>query len=446
MYFDDIALHVPTILLPRRDIPLDKWAVIACDQYTSQPEYWEKVRRIVGRHPSTLHLIFPEVYLDTADRERVIAEINRRMEEYLSAGVLVEQAPGLVLVERHTGRGTPRRGLVVALDLEEYEYRKGARTLIRTTEGTVLERLPPRVQIRENASLETPHILVLIDDPDHTVIEPLLERDLEQIYEAELMLGGGRVRGFRVADPALIEGIARGLARLAHPEAFAARYQVNGQPPLLYALGDGNHSFATAKAIWEKIKAQLPHPRAAKHPARYALVELVNVHDQGLEFSPIHRVIFGAPLKELQQRLEAFFAAQGAQCCWRFFALREEWERARAAPAREGEHRLPFLSGDQCGLLTISRPRLGLAVAALQAFLDHYARQHPLASVDYIHGAQALAELAARPGGVGFLLPALDKRDLFRTIILEGALPRKSFSLGEAAEKRYYLECRRLRP
>ena len=282
-YYPKVALHVPTLLLPRADIPLEIWSVIACDQYTSQPEYWEEVQRIVGAAPSTLHLIFPEAYLEAACRKQAIAGINQRMQEYLKSGVLVEQRPGFMLVEREVGRAGSRWGLVVALDLEQYDYRDGAQKLIRTTEGTDQSRLPPRIQVREKASLETPHIMVLIDDPQQTVIEPLGEEDLQQAYDVELMLGGGRLRGWHIDDGTLIAEIAQALARLAH-----------GEPPLIYALGDGNHSFATARAVWERLKAEAEDEcQIMNHPVRYALAELVNVHDEGLEFAPIHRVVFG---------------------------------------------------------------------------------------------------------------------------------------------------------
>ena len=240
------------------------------------------MRRIVGDDPSTLQLIFPEAYLQETCREQTIAGINQRMQAYLKSGVLVEQRPGFMLVEREVGCAAPRKGLVVALDLEQYDYRDRAQKLIRATEGTDQSRLPPRIQVREKASLETPHIMVLIDDPQQTVIEPLDEKDLKLAYDFELMLGGGRLRGWHIDDEVLIDQIAGRLARLAC-----------GEPPLIYALGDGNHSFATARAVWERLKAQAEDVRQImNHPARYALAELVNVHDEGLEFAPIHRVVF----------------------------------------------------------------------------------------------------------------------------------------------------------
>ena len=434
LYYPEIALHVPSLLLPRSDIPLETWAVIACDQYTSQPEYWEQVRRLVGDDPSTLQLIFPEAYLGEACREQTIAGINRRMQAYLKSGVLVEQRPGFMLVEREVGRTAPRKGLVVALDLEQYDYRDGAQKLIRTTEGTDQSRLPPRLQVREKASLETPHIMVLIDDPQQTVIEPLDERDLKLAYDFELMLGGGRLRGWHIYDGVLIDEIAGRLARLAC-----------GKPPLIYALGDGNHSFATARAVWERLKAEAEDVRQImNHPARYALAELVNVHDEGLEFAPIHRVVFGVDEVDLLRAMETHYKGSGFSR--RTFADRDGWEAACGEAAVGPGHHIPYMSGTERGLLSIAEPSFQLEVASLQTFLDRYLDAHPRARLDYIHGEAVLEQLAAEPDSIGFFLPTMDKRDLFKTIVIDGATPRKTFSLGEAAEKRYYLECRSLVP
>ena len=433
-HYPEIALHVPTLLLPRADVPLETWAVIACDQYTSQPEYWEEVRRVVGDAPSSLHLVFPEVYLDSANREEVIAGINQRMQEYLADGVLVEQRPGFMLVERNVGRASTRKGLIVALDLEQYDYRDGTQKLIRTTEGTDEGRLPPRIQVRQEASLETPHIMVLIDDPQRTVIEPLFLKDLEEAYDVELMLGGGRVRGWRVDDGQLIDEVAAHIARLSR-----------GEPPMAYAMGDGNHSFATARAVWEQLKAEAEDESLVmNHPARYAIVELVNVHDDGLEFAPIHRAVFGVEVDDLLAELETDCTGLGFSR--QTFAERKAWETAcQQAAASEGHH-IPYISGAEHGLLSIAKPRFQLEVASLQIFLDRHLAAHSLASLDYIHGEEALEKLAALPASIGFFVPVMDKHDLFETIVIDGATPRKTFSLGEAEEKRYYLECRRLAP
>ena len=285
-----IAIQVPDIFLPHAGVDLTKWSVIACDQFTSQPEYWHKVEEIVGEAPSSLNMIFPEVYLEQPGADERIRHIQQTMLEYLSDGVL-EKHSGMVYVERQVG-GKLRRGLVLALDLEHYNFNKGSSSLIRATEGTIIERLPPRIRIREGARLELPHILVLIDDPAGSVIEPVGKslQELKKLYDFELMAGSGYLTGYLVNNPSIEQGIIDALRQLADPQAFTTKYGLaQSQPVLLFAMGDGNHSLATAKAIWEKKKAQV----GMDHPSRYALVEIENVHDEGLEFEPIHRVLFG---------------------------------------------------------------------------------------------------------------------------------------------------------
>jgi hypothetical protein len=445
MNFARIGLQVPTLLLPRAGTDLAKWAVIACDQYTSQPEYWTRVEALVGDAPSTLRLILPEVYLGAEDEARRIQDIQAAMRRYLAEGVLAPQRPGLVRVEREMARGRTRRGLIAALDLECYDFSADARTLIRPTEGTILERLPPRVRVREGAPLELPHVMVLIDDPERTVIEPLFAEPLEELYDVPLMLDGGRVRGWRVEHPMLIQWVVERLAWLADPAAFNTRYGVSDEPVLLYAMGDGNHSFATAKIIWENLKRVAPDPVAVmNHPARHALVELVNLHDEGLEFEAIHRVAFGVDVGRLLGGLKEFCAARDSELrvldCPSWPAARQAWTEMQ----QPGRHVIAFVSGERCGVLIIEQPPLTLPVASLQAFLDHYLETRPSVRLDYIHGEDTLERLGAQPGNIGFYLPALAKDDFFRTIIRDGALPRKTFSMGEADEKRFYLECRRI--
>jgi hypothetical protein len=446
MNFTQIGLQVPTLLLPRASADLTKWAVVACDQYTSQPDYWTQVEALVGEAPSTLRLILPEVYLGAADEEQRIAAIQETMRRYLAEGVLTPQLPGLALVKRETARGRTRRGLIAALDLEHYDFNPGAKTLIRPTEGTIMERLPPRVRVREQAPLELPHVMVLIDDPQRMVIDPLFAEPLEPLYDVPLMLDSGRVRGWRLDHPLLIQWIVEQLSRLADPAVFNARYGVTDEPVLLYAMGDGNHSFATAKIIWENLKRAAPDPAAImNHPARHALVELVNLHDEGLEFEAIHRVVFGVDAPHLLAGMAAFCTAQGSALTvldypsWS--AARLAWRELQELPNR---HIIAFVSDGRYGVLSIEQPRLTLPVASLQAFLDHYLTQQASARIDYIHGEAALERLSAQSGNIGFYLPALNKSDFFRTVIRDGALPRKTFSMGEADEKRFYLECRRI--
>jgi hypothetical protein len=437
-----LALHVPTILFPRDGVDLTRWAVIACDQYTAEPEYWKAVDRLVGAAPSTLRLIFPEVYLGQGGETERIAAINAAMAACLADGTLQELPPGFVLLDRQTAHAPSRKGLIIALDLEHYDYLPGAQTLIRATEGTILDRLPPRIRVREQAPIELPHIMVLIDDPDCTVIEPLFEQPLPPLYDFPLMQNGGHLRGWHIADPAQFEQIGAALARLADPQRFRERY--GSDHVMLYAMGDGNHSFATAKAIWEQLKAAAPEQSAImNHPARYALVELVNIHDPGLEFEAIHRVLFNVDGDDLLACARAHFAAAGTPCRVDWLADAAAAEAARAA-APAGSHTIPFIAGGRHGLLTVLRPHLSLAVATLQEFLDAYLAEGAHGHIDYIHGAAAVQRLGAQPGAVGFLLPALSKHELFRTIVHDGALARKTFSMGEADEKRFYLECRRI--
>jgi hypothetical protein len=442
-----IGLLVPTLLLPRAGVDLTRWAVVACDQYTSQPDYWARVEALVGDSPSTLRLILPEVYLGAADEAWRIEAIQSAMRRYLAEGILTPQPLGLALVERETAHGRKRGGLVAALDLEHYDFTPGAKTLIRPTEGTILERLPPRIRVREGAPLELPHVMVLIDDPGRRVIEPLFAEPLEKLYDFPLMLDGGRARGWRVDRPESIRRVVTELTRLADPAGFGDRYGVAGEPVLLYAMGDGNHSFATAKIIWENLKRAAPDPAAVmNHPARHALVELVNLHDEGLEFEAIHRVVFGVDLERVLDAMVAFFVAQGSALgvldCPSWPAARQAW-LDRQQP---GRHVIAFASEYRCGVLFVDRPRLTLPVATLQAFLDQYLPDRPGARLDYIHGEDALERLGTQPGCIGFFLPALAKDDFFRTIIRDGVLPRKTFSMGEADEKRFYLECRRIAP
>lgn len=447
MNFARIALQAPSLLLPRAGVDLTKWAVVACDQYTSQPDYWARVESLVGDAPSTLRLILPEAFLGAADEARRIQDIQESMRHYLAEGILVPQPPGLMLVERETARGRSRKGLIAALDLEHYDFTAGTKPLIRPTEGTILERLPPRIRVREGALLETPHVMVLIDDPERMVIEPLFAEPLEPAYDVPLMLDSGRVRGWRVNHPSLVQWVVEQLTRLADPVAFAARYGVTDEPVLLYAMGDGNHSFATAKTIWEDLKHAAPDPVAIMgHPARQALVELVNLHDEGLEFEAIHRVAFGVDLDRVLAAMTAFFTAQGSALgvldCPSWPAARQAWLERQ----QPGRHVIVFASENRCGVLIIDRPRLTLPVASLQAFLDESLPEWPGARLDYIHGEDALHRLGAQPGNLGFYLPALAKDDFFWTLIRDGALPRKTFSMGEPDEKRFYLECRRIVP
>lgn len=393
------------LYLPAPGIDLSKWAVVACDQFTSQPDYWARVEALVGDAPSTLRLILPEVYLREG---RETAPIAGAMARYLADGTLrpaVEN--GFILTERTTASGT-RLGLMAAVDLECYDYRRGT-SLIRATEETVAERLPARVRIRQAAELELSHVLLLLDDPQRRVIEPLRGRCAEPLYDLELMEGGGHLRGWAVTDDGQLSEALRALEQTA--DGF------------LYAVGDGNHSLAAAKLWWETLKPTLSPAEAAVHPARWALVELVNLYDEAILFRPIHRLVFGCALEELAEAFRAYAGQHGA-------ALRPGGALRFVAEGRE---------------LSFSLDSEQLPVKLAQDFLDAYLAQRPALRLDYIHGEAALRRLAAQPDRVGLLLPGIDKNSLFPGIRAGGCLPRKAFSMGEAEEKRYYMECRKIR-
>ncbi|WP_020676983.1 DUF1015 domain-containing protein [Geopsychrobacter electrodiphilus] len=443
MNYPGIGLQVPQILLPEKGKDMHHWAVIACDQYSSDEDYWQRLAVETAGVPSTLRLVFPEVYLEAPDGASRIREINQTMEHYLASGVLIEQPAGFILVDRKTSEVESRKGLMVALDLEQYDYNKGATSLIRATEGTILDRLPPRIKVRENAPIELPHIMVLIDDPNRTVIEPLFNTHPEPLYDFELIANGGHIKGYRIDQPAQIEQVVEALTHLADPQSYRSRYQVESEV-MLYAMGDGNHSFATAKAIWENLKAQATDQQEIMtHPARYALVELVNLHDPGLEFEAIHRVLFNINPAHLLQEMELWFNGHGEQFtytpCQTLAAA-----QALAEAAHEGQGFCCILAG-RFGYCHLKAPQLSLDVASLQTFLDDYLTNQPPTRIDYIHGEEAVSCLGKHANNAGFYLPAISKDNFFRTIIIDGALPRKTFSMGEADEKRFYLECRRIR-
>lgn len=438
---ESVALYVPTILLPRPGIDLSKWAVIACDQYTSQPEYWQQAADFVGDSPSTLNMILPEVYLDRNTDDQV-ATINRSMQACLDQNLLVAQPPGFILIDRQTPHAASRKGLVVGLDLECYDYRAGSNSLIRASEGTIVERLPPRISVRRDAPLELPHIMVLIDDPGFTVIEPLFEHAARPLYDVELMLQAGRIRGWAVSDPARIASVAQALQRLASPETMQQRYGDVRSGTLLYAVGDGNHSLATAKSIWETLKISLgDHAERIVHPARYALVELINLHDPGLLFEPIYRVLFNISSENLAGHMQEYFRQQGLRVRMQTASPRETAAIA-AETGSSALHRFGWVSAGSCGIVDVETPAQVCATGTLQDFLDAYLLKNPQASLDYVHGDAVVTGLGRQPGNAGFYLPSISKDDLFRTILLEGALPRKTFSMGAAEEKRFYLECR----
>ena len=434
----DIGIQIPQVYLPKTGTDLNKWAVIACDQFTSEPEYWHDVEKIVGNAPSTLNLTFPEVHLEKPGAEKRIQNIQVTMRKYMDEGIL-QSHDGLIYVERTVGPfGKTRKGVILCLDLERYDYNKGSSSLIRATEGTIVDRLPPRIKIRQGAALELPHILVLIDDPKRTVIEPLsaAKSRLEKLYDFDLMLGSGHLAGYAV-NAELENQVVEALRGLAKPETFAAKYGIGAdQPVLLFAMGDGNHSLATAKAIWEKVKPQV----GMDHPSRYALVEIENVHDEGLDFEPIHRVLFGLK-KDLFAELKKTFGDNLS-----YTEVANGAEMTQRVDSVEGENQAIGLvgAGKQFGVIEIANPSFNLAVGTIQSFLDAFLKDGGAEKIDYVHGGDVVERLALQAGNAGFYLAGMHKSELFKTVILDGALPRKTFSMGEAREKRFYMEARKI--
>ncbi len=417
-----VAYFLPgDILMPDfSKVEGEKWAVVACDQYTSEPEYWQSVEQQVGEAPSTLRLTLPEIYLESAE-ERV-PQIHRAMQEYVRE-LLIAHKNKMIYLERTQSNGRVRRGLIGLVDLEQYDYNKGSKSVIRATEGTVLERIPPRLAVRRGATLELPHVMLLIDDVQKSVIEPIAARaaQLEVAYSFPLMQSSGSVKGYFV-DSVGIGRVTNALEKLISPELQKQKYG-EGVAPLLFAVGDGNHSLATAKAAYEEIKA-VHGEQALYHPARYALAELVNLHDDALHFEPIYRVLFNVDPDEVLAQLEQYsFSLAG-----------------NAAPQQA-----KFLTKTRKGTIHFGAPSEQLVVGTLQTFIDRYIATHEGAYVDYIHGTKTVEMLASKDNAVGFLFAGMAKEQLFPAVMHDGALPRKTFSMGAAADKRFYLECRKIK-
>ena len=389
------------ILLPRVD-DMTKWSCIACDQFTAEPEYWREAERIVGSEPSTLRLMLPEAWLGVRDSAAETRKIYAAMKDYVNRGIFRTVEDSFVYVERTLPSGAVRRGLVGKLDLECYDWAPGSATPVRATEGTVESRLPARGEVRRGATLEMPHIMVFIDDPENAVIPSAAGG--EALYDFELMLGGGHIRGSRVTG----EAAERLTAALEAPEGSVR-----------FAMGDGNHSLAAAKRCWEQIKRNLPESELETHPARYALAEIVNIHDEAVTFEPIHRVL-------LETVPRGFIE-----------------EAAARLPRGKGQA-VTLLAGRREMEIETGMP-LGALVALVDELLGDWRREHG-GEPDYIHGDEEARALGGKPSSVGVLLPRLEKAELFPYITEHGPYPKKSFSIGHARDKRYYLECRAIVP
>lgn len=422
--FEKLGFYPADILMPKGQ-DMNKWAVVACDQFTSEPEYWRSVEEKVGTDPSTLRLILPEAKLKDPNVDSIIGDINASMKKYLDGGVFETMSESLIYVERQQSDGRIRHGLIGMVDLDAYDFTPGSGALIRATEGTVLDRIPPRAKVRRNAPIELPHVMLLIDNPERTVIEPLTAAvdGMEKIYDFELMQKGGHIRGYKLSA-AQIDAVAEALEGLTSDAAMQSKYGVSGVAPLLFAVGDGNHSLATAKACYEEQKAGKTPEEYLKLPARYALVEVVNNHDDALQFEPIHRVVFDI---DKDRFMEMFMAAY-----------------PNAYEGKGEGHVIEFVWEGVDTFYTVPDPKVQLAVGTLQAVIDDYVKNVG-GEVDYIHGDDVTRELGSKSGNMGFLLPAMGKEQLFKTVMADGVLPRKTFSMGHAQDKRYYIEARAIR-
>ena len=416
-----VPFKAGNILIPK-NVDMHKWSVVACDQYTSEPKYWEEVENIVGDAPSTLRITLPEIYLNDANVEERIKKINETMTEYLNEDIFTELDNSMIYLERTQSDGKVREGIMGIVDLEDYSYEKGSQTLIRATEKTVIERIPPRMKVRENASLELPHIMILIDDEKKNIIESLKNKVTTEdvVYDFDLMQNGGHIKGYKLNENIQNE-IIRGLEALADKDYFESKYNVTDKGVLLFAMGDGNHSLATAKACYEKLKETMGDA-ALENPARYALVELVNLHSSALEFEAIHRVIFDTDVEDLIKNL------------YEYYNINEEGNGQK----------FELITKDMDKVLYIENPKSNIAVGSIQMFLDDYLAIHK-GNIDYIHGDDVTKDFGSKDGNVGIIFDAMAKEDLFKTVILDGALPRKTFSMGHSYDKRFYLEARKIK-
>ena len=411
------------ILLPKfsdDSEKMKKWSVVACDQYTSEPEYWNEVNKITEGFASTLYVTVPEIYLNDSDIDERIANTNKTMADYMDKGVFKEYKNSYIFVERTLRNGVKRLGIMGMVDLEEYDYNKGSKTKIRATEGTVVSRIPPRLKVRENAPIELPHIMLLIDDSDCDIIESNLKitDTFEKVYDFELMQNSGHIKGYRMSDEAA-DILDEKLKKLSDIDAFNKKYGVNEASPLTYAMGDGNHSLATAKTRYENLKKEIGEENAKNSSARYALCELVNLHDTSLVFEAIHRVVFDADGNEFLKALEKEYAVSYDENA-------------------EGQSFIFVMNGEK-KKVTVTNPKEYLTVATVQKALDTFG-----AEVDYIHGEDVVMNLSTGKN-FGIILDAMDKADLYKSVILDGALPRKTFSMGDACDKRFYTEARKIK-
>ena len=422
--FEQCGIKMPEILLlDQKKTDIGKWAVIACDQFTSNKDYWEDVKKITEGCPSTLNLILPECYLKEIVLEDKILSINKNMDDYIKSNIFKKLSEGFILIERETPHTKSRQGLLIAVDLEKYDYSEKSDSIIRPTEKTVIDRLPPRIKIRENASLDLPHILFLIDDTEGLIVEHLYSKkdSFEKLYDFKLMKNGGEIRGWQVNKKDDLEYLENAFEKLSKKNRT------------LFTVGDGNHSLAAAKEVWNIIKKKPGIP--ADHPARYALVEVVNINSDGLVFHPIHRVVFDVDSAKMLNDFEKGPLVKGCK-------INKIDYNSIKTP--QEANKIIFVYGKNCGEIVLKDEANILAAEKLQIFLDKYTSENSAGEIDYIHGEEDLLELCKKESNIGFLLPAISKKTFFSRITAKGVYPRKTFSIGEAIEKRYYLEARHI--
>ena len=445
-FFDEIGVKIPEVYLPKKWTDLNKRSVVACDQYTSQPDYRDQVKSIVNDSPSTLKITFPEVYLDWWHKTEIIESITKTMHQYEEEWILENQWLWFIYIERQTAHVPVRKWLIMALDLEKYDFNKGSQTLIRATEWTIIERIPPRVEIRKDAIFELPHIMVLIDDPEKQVIEPLKfsTNDTNLLYDFNLMMNWGHIKWRKINDENTIQQIIDWLKNLTNAKKFKEKYWLTEDLwVLLFAMWDWNHSFATAKAIWEEKKKTLTLEEQQSDPARFALVEINNVHDEWIIFEPIHRVLFNIEENNFLDEMWRFFRSIWSDLKIEEFNSKEELLQ-NLKESTHDTHYCRGVSKSSYYLFAIKNPKLNLEVWNMQAFLDQFLKAHTESRIDYVHWDDVVEKLWKTDNNFWILFPIMDKSDFFKTVIIDGALPRKTFSMGEADEKRYYLEARKI--
>lgn len=434
-----LGIRVPEALLPKSGIDLAKWSVVACDQYTSDHAYWNEVNNLVGDAPSTLRITLPEIFLEQPGIEARISAIHARMAEYMAQGILENRGEAITYIKRTTAHSGTREGLLFAMDLERYSYARDSKSLIRATEGTIVDRIPPRLAVRRAAPLELPHIMILIADPARELIEGLAAKtaEFEPAYDVELMQHGGHLQGWRISQPEQVESIIAGLEKLLD-QTIAEQ---NSQEPLFFAMGDGNHSLATAKARWEEIKTALnaaghSQEEILAHPARYALAEVVNIHSPGLMFEPIHRVVFTSDVAGLASALKSSDEVASVTPI-------SEAELQALLVSPEGQDKAGFFDGQQYFAVAYKPEVKKLPPALVDELFARFKESETSARIDFIHGWEDNKKLALEGAGC-FFLPVIARESLIGWVQENGPLPRKSFSMGDAEEKRYYMEARRI--